>query len=239
MDMAHTPQRRRLPADRDGTTCKLQSGGIEFYLTVNFYPGTADPGELFLTLSKTGTELSGLADSLATTVSVALQYGVPWSVLKAKYEFCRFGSNTTTDDPSIIHAVARAVDRCIESRAALLARQRPTKPPGTAGAPVPTPTPPPGGGEPVALPTPVYALDQPPCPTINCRCALPQMPQDPPTVKCERCGYSSDASPMDVAAGAWRVGVQGKWEHRCADLHPQVGYEPVPPGWLPDPVNKP
>ena len=35
------------------------------------------PGELFITMSKEGSTIGGLMDSLGTAISVALQYGVP------------------------------------------------------------------------------------------------------------------------------------------------------------------
>ena len=39
------------------------------------------PGEIFITMSKEGSTVSGLMDCIATAVSLALQYGVPLKVL--------------------------------------------------------------------------------------------------------------------------------------------------------------
>lgn len=47
--------------------------------------------------------------------------------------------------------------------------------------------------------------------------------------KCERCGDTPSAGD-----GAWRIRDGMKWDHRCRDIHPQCGYEPCPPGYLPD-----
>ena len=49
-------------------------------MTVGMYEdGT--PGELFITMAKEGSVVSGLMDSFATAISLALQYGVPLQVL--------------------------------------------------------------------------------------------------------------------------------------------------------------
>lgn len=121
----HTPNRRRLPVDRDGMTAKRTSGNTEFYVTVNFYPGTADPGEVFLVLAKTGSEMNGFADLWATTISIALQYGVPWEALADKFRFTRFGTFSSPEDPSIGHAVAQAVTEIVAARRKAQGESRP------------------------------------------------------------------------------------------------------------------
>src|SRR3954453_1361978 len=70
------PHRRRLPVERTAVTHKFDIGGHEGYITVGLYPD-GQPGEIFLKMAKEGSTVSGLMDSFATTVSVALQYGVP------------------------------------------------------------------------------------------------------------------------------------------------------------------
>ena len=70
------PLRRRLPDERASITHKFNVGGHEGYLTIGLYEdGT--PGEIFLRMAKEGSTISGLMDSFATAVSLALQYGVP------------------------------------------------------------------------------------------------------------------------------------------------------------------
>lgn len=124
MSQLPQPIRNRLPDIRSGSTIKGQSCGIEFYVTVNFYDDTAQPGEVFVVMSKTGSDLSGFADALALTMSVALQYGVPWETLRNKYMHTRFGHNSTREDPSIVHAIACRVDEAIERRMKALALSR-------------------------------------------------------------------------------------------------------------------
>ena len=73
---AALPHRRRLPAERAAVTHKFDIAGHEGYITVGLYPD-GQPGEIFLKMAKEGSTVCGLMDSLATTVSLALQYGVP------------------------------------------------------------------------------------------------------------------------------------------------------------------
>ncbi|MGE3725646.1 MAG: vitamin B12-dependent ribonucleotide reductase [Candidatus Sericytochromatia bacterium] len=83
------PQRRRLPAERQAITHKFSIGGHEGYLTVGMYADRS-PGEIFITMAKEGSVISGLMDSFATTVSLALQYGVPLAVMVDKLSHTRF-----------------------------------------------------------------------------------------------------------------------------------------------------
>ena len=52
-------------------------------------------------MAKEGTVVSGLMDSLATTVSIALQYGVPLPVLVNKFVHKRFEPSGYTNNPQI------------------------------------------------------------------------------------------------------------------------------------------
>jgi ribonucleoside-diphosphate reductase alpha chain len=97
---ASKPHRRRLPAERDAVTHKFEISGHEGYITVGLYPdGT--PGEIFLKMAKEGSTVSGLMDSFATTVSVALQYGVPLRDLVNKFAHVRFEPSGFTGNPEI------------------------------------------------------------------------------------------------------------------------------------------
>jgi len=83
------PFRRKLPDERRAITHKFSVGGHEGYLHVGLYEdGT--PGEIFITMAKEGSTISGLMDSFATAVSLALQYGVPMKVLCDKFSHMRF-----------------------------------------------------------------------------------------------------------------------------------------------------
>ena len=80
--------RRRLPDERRSLTHHFSVGG-EGYLTVGLYEDGL-PGELFIRMAKEGSTVSGLMDSFATAVSLALQYGVPLQILCDKFSHTRF-----------------------------------------------------------------------------------------------------------------------------------------------------
>ncbi|BDG06467.1 vitamin B12-dependent ribonucleotide reductase [Anaeromyxobacter oryzae] len=92
--------RRRLPDERRSITHKFSIGGHEGYMTVGMYDdGT--PGELFVTMAKEGSVVSGLMDSFATSVSMALQYGVPLKILCDKFSHTRYEPSGFTGNPDI------------------------------------------------------------------------------------------------------------------------------------------
>ena len=94
------PIRRRLADTRDSRTHKFSVGGHEGYMHVGFFDdGT--PGEVFLTMSKQGSTIAGLMDSIAILISVALQYGVPLESLVDKFSHVRFEPSGFTQDPDI------------------------------------------------------------------------------------------------------------------------------------------
>ena len=95
------PMRKRLPDTRSSITHHFNVAGHEGYLTVGMYD-TGGPGELFITMSKEGSTIGGLMDSLGTAISVALQYGVPIESLVSKFAYQRFepqGITTNRDIP--------------------------------------------------------------------------------------------------------------------------------------------
>ncbi len=83
------PMRKRLPDTRDSLTHRFNVAGHEGYLTVGLYDN-GSPGELFITMSKEGSTIGGLMDSLGTAISVAMQYGVPVESLVNKFAHQRF-----------------------------------------------------------------------------------------------------------------------------------------------------
>ncbi len=94
------PQRRKLPAERKAIAHKFRIGNQEGYIHVGLFEDEA-PGELFVTMAKQGSTLSGLMDSFATTVSIGLQYGVPLKVLVSKFINSRFEPMGWTDNEEI------------------------------------------------------------------------------------------------------------------------------------------
>jgi ribonucleoside-diphosphate reductase alpha chain len=59
------------------------------------------PGELFCVMAKEGSVVSGLMDSFATAISLALQYGVPLQVLSDKFSHTRFEPSGFTGNPQL------------------------------------------------------------------------------------------------------------------------------------------
>jgi len=92
--------RHRLPGERASITHKFALAGHEGYITVGLYKdGT--PGELFIRMAKEGSTVSGLMDSFATAVSLALQHGVPLKLLCDKFSHTRFEPSGFTGNPEI------------------------------------------------------------------------------------------------------------------------------------------
>ena len=92
--------RRKLLDERRAITHKFDIQGHEGYITVGIYEdGT--PGEIFLVMSKEGSTISGLMDAFATSISLALQYGVPLEVLVKKFAHTRFEPSGFTKNPEI------------------------------------------------------------------------------------------------------------------------------------------
>jgi ribonucleoside-diphosphate reductase alpha chain len=95
--------RHRLPAERASVTHKFGLSGHEGYITVGLYPN-GSPGEIFIRMAKEGSTVSGLMDSFATAVSLALQHGVPLKVLCEKFAHTRFEPSGWTGNPEIGYA---------------------------------------------------------------------------------------------------------------------------------------
>ncbi|MDP2631284.1 MAG: vitamin B12-dependent ribonucleotide reductase [Candidatus Uhrbacteria bacterium] len=96
----YTPRRRRLPDERRSITHRFSIGSHKGYITVGLYDDGA-PGEIFVTMAKEGSVISGLMDAFATSVSIAFQYGVPLQVLVNKFAHMRFEPSGFTSNPNI------------------------------------------------------------------------------------------------------------------------------------------
>jgi ribonucleoside-diphosphate reductase alpha chain len=89
-----------LADERASITHKFDIAGHEGYITVGLFPdGT--PGEIFLTMAKEGSTISGFADAFAQAISYALQYGVPLPVLVDKFSHARFEPSGMTKNPEV------------------------------------------------------------------------------------------------------------------------------------------
>ena len=102
--MAETvPVRRKLPSERKSITHEFSIGGCEGYITVGLYEdGT--PGEIFITMDKEGSTVSGLMDSFVTAVSYGLQHGIPLSFFVDKFSNVRFEPSGLTGNQKVPHA---------------------------------------------------------------------------------------------------------------------------------------
>ncbi len=94
------PVRRHLPDERKSITHKFSIAGHEGYITVGMYED-GSPGEIFITMAKEGSVISGLMDAFATAISLALQYGVPLEKLVEKFSYTRFQPSGFTNNPQI------------------------------------------------------------------------------------------------------------------------------------------
>src|SRR5438128_790493 len=101
------PVRHRMTDTRMSLTHKFEIAGHEGYITVGLY-ADGQPGELFITMSKEGSTIGGLMDTVGTLTSIALQYGVPLESLVKKFAYQRFEPSGFTKNPDIRHATSIA-----------------------------------------------------------------------------------------------------------------------------------
>ena len=94
------PIRERLPDERPSITHKFSVEGHEGYLTVGMYKD-GRPGELFLNMSKEGSTISGLMDTIAVMTSISLQHGVPLKFFVNKFSHIRFEPSGFTNNKDI------------------------------------------------------------------------------------------------------------------------------------------
>ena len=89
-----------MPETRASFTHKFSIAGHEGYFTVGLFED-GQPGELFITMAKEGSTIGGLMDTIATLVSLSLQYGVPLQDLVRKFAHQRFEPSGYTANPQI------------------------------------------------------------------------------------------------------------------------------------------
>ncbi|GEJ57302.1 vitamin B12-dependent ribonucleotide reductase [Anaeromyxobacter diazotrophicus] len=195
--------RRRLPDERRAVTHKFSIGGHEGYMTVGMYDDGA-PGELFVTMAKEGSVVSGLMDGFATSISMALQYGVPLQVLCDKFSHMRFEPSGFTGNPDIPIAKsitdyifrwlslkflpsedAQQVEEAKKDLAPGAAPQAPRLAAGASVVALPPVARPPAPGE----STMVLQQDAPPCPTCGSITV-----RNGACYKCMNCGTTTGCS---------------------------------------------
>ncbi|HEY3837250.1 MAG TPA: vitamin B12-dependent ribonucleotide reductase, partial [Bryobacteraceae bacterium] len=181
--VVYRPVRRKLPDERASITHKFSIGGHEGYITVGMYEdGT--PGEIFITMAKEGSTISGLMDSFATAISYNLQYGVPLKFLVDKFGHVRFEPSGWTGNQTIPYAksIPDYIFRWLASK--FLGNEYAVSEAGDA--PVLRPTEPDNQEK---LPFPTVASDAPMCSECG-----GMMTRNGSCYKCENCGGTSGCS---------------------------------------------
>jgi ribonucleoside-diphosphate reductase alpha chain len=195
------PLRRKLPDERKSYTHKFDIAGHEGYITAGMYEDGA-PGEIFIVMSKEGSTISGLMDSFATAISMALQYGVPLKALVDKFSHMRFEPSGFTKNPNIPIAksimdyifrwlATKFLDGDAQQEAGVV-RENGEEEAVADKKVVPITVTGPRGGAPVATissVTSLYQQDAPPCPDCG---AI--MIRSGACYKCMNCGAVSGCS---------------------------------------------
>jgi ribonucleoside-diphosphate reductase alpha chain len=101
--IVYRPVRRKLPDTCASIRHKFSIGGHEGYIMVGLYED-GSPGELFVTMAKEGSTISGLMDAFATAVSYGLQYGVPLKFFVDKFSHVRFEPSGWTGNQDVPYA---------------------------------------------------------------------------------------------------------------------------------------
>ena len=94
------PIRQKLPRSRSGRTFEFRVADCKGFANIGEYED-GRPGEMFLTVSKQGSTLSGIMDAFAKSISYGLQYGVPLRAFVEAFTNMRFEPAGMTDDPDI------------------------------------------------------------------------------------------------------------------------------------------
>jgi ribonucleoside-diphosphate reductase alpha chain len=181
--IVYRPVRRKLPDERQAMTHKFSIGGHEGYVTVGLYEdGT--PGEVFITMAKEGSTISGLMDSFATAISYNLQYGVPLKFLVDKFGHVRFEPSGWTGNQTIPYAksIPDYIFRWLGSK--FLGPEYAATEAGSASILRPTET-----DKQETLPFPAVASDAPSCSECG-----GIMTRNGSCYKCENCGGTSGCS---------------------------------------------
>jgi ribonucleoside-diphosphate reductase alpha chain len=110
-----TAFRRKLPDTRQAMTHKFDIAGLKGYITYGLYD-SGDLGEIFIRTQKQGTTVDGLMDSMATAVSLGLQYGVPVETFVDKFVGSKFEPSgiTTNEDIRVAQSVIDYIFRWIK-----------------------------------------------------------------------------------------------------------------------------
>ncbi len=98
--IVHKPIRQKLPRTRNSKTFEFRVADLKGFATIGEYED-GQPGEVWLTVSKQGSTLSGIMDALAKSISHGLQYGVPLRAYVEAFTNMKFEPAGMTDDPDV------------------------------------------------------------------------------------------------------------------------------------------
>ena len=98
--IVHKPIRQKLPRTRTSKTFEFRVADLKGFATIGEYEN-GQPGEVWLTVSKQGSTLSGIMDALAKSISHGLQYGVPLRAYVEAFTNMKFEPAGMTDDPDV------------------------------------------------------------------------------------------------------------------------------------------
>lgn len=98
--VVNRPVRAKLPKSRRGRTFEFRVADCKGFVTIGEYDD-GRPGEVFLTVSKQGSTMSGIMDAFAKSISYGLQYGVPLRAFVEAFVNMRFEPAGMTDDPDL------------------------------------------------------------------------------------------------------------------------------------------
>ncbi len=103
--VVHKPIRQKLPRTRTSRTFEFRVADCKGFATIGEYENGM-PGEIFLTVSKQGSTLSGIMDAFAKSISYGLQYGVPLRGYVEAFVNMKFEPAGMTDDPDVRFAAS-------------------------------------------------------------------------------------------------------------------------------------
>jgi ribonucleoside-diphosphate reductase alpha chain len=92
--------RRQMPKVRNSKTFSFTVADLHGYFIVGEFED-GKPGELFISVAKMGSTLSGLMESFGRSISYGLQHGVPLKVYVKGMIRAAFAPSGITDDPDI------------------------------------------------------------------------------------------------------------------------------------------
>lgn len=95
--------RSKLPNERPAVIHKFTVGDLEGYVQVGLYED-GRPAELFITISKEGSTIRGLCDTIGILTSYCLQHGISLDVISSKLQGVSFEPSGFTGNKMIPHA---------------------------------------------------------------------------------------------------------------------------------------